>query len=192
MSITNSFPLRFLFGFGDLSQSRTLLVFVGTDPYLRGFYILVIFGFSWERKKNGIKLVFQKCHFFRFFQALRVGVVTENDAKVGSFLVFVFLIIWLFLVFQILASKNMPNTALNHALSNGVATGYIMFKAAYSQNITCHFLFILAHLLSGSISFYDFLKFHYFYANFKRARASNYCFQKECLKSLFNKDISVL
>ena len=27
-------------------------------------------------------------------------------------------------------------------------------------------------------------KFHYFYANFKRERASNYCFQKECLKSI--------
>ena len=27
-------------------------------------------------------------------------------------------------------------------------------------------------------------KFHYFYANFKRERGSNYCFQKECLKSI--------
>ena len=35
-------------------------------------------------------------------------------------------------------------------------------------------------------------KFHYFYANFKRARASSYFFQKEYLKSLFNKDISIL
>ena len=35
-------------------------------------------------------------------------------------------------------------------------------------------------------------KFHYFYATFKRVRASNYCFQKECLKNLFNKEISIL
>ena len=40
--------------------------------------------------------------------------------------------------------------------SNGVATGLIMFKAVYSRKLTCHFLFILAHLLSVSISFYDF------------------------------------
>ena len=35
------------------------------------------------------------------------------------------------------------------------------------------------------------IKFHYYYANFKWARASNYYFQKEYLKSLFNEGISL-
>ena len=47
-----------------------------------------------------------------------------------------------------------------------------MFKAAYSRKLTCHVVFTLADLLSGS-------KFYYFYGNFKRASASNY----GCLKS---------
>ena len=39
--------------------------------------------------------------------------------------------------------------------TNGVATGLIMFKTVYSRMLTCHFLFISAHIITVIISFYD-------------------------------------
>ena len=104
--------------------------------------------------------------------------VTIKEVEMGNFNIY--------LVASQYNSFVQQYTALNHVPNNGVGTGEIMFKAAYLRMLTFHFLFVLAPLLSVSISFYDFgSKFHYFYANFKRARASNYCFQKECLKKYF-------
>ena len=64
---------------------------------------------------------------------------------------------------------------------------------AYSRTLTWHFLFILAHLLSLNTSILSFEVNFTFYGNFKRTRASNYCFQNEYLKRyFFNEVISIL
>ena len=73
-----------------------------------------------------------------------------------------------------------------------LATGYKIFKAAYSQTLTYHFLFILAHLLSVNIFLYDLKKINCFYGNFQRAKASNYYVQKERLENLFNEGIFIV
>ena len=59
----------------------------------------------------------------------------------------------------------------------------MVFKAVYLRKLACHFLSILAHILSVFL-FVIWLFYLQFYA-------SNYGFQ-ECLKIIFNEDIFIL
>ena len=84
------------------------------------------------------------------------------------------------------------NTLLNHVPSNGVATGKEMFEPAFTRvfanvNLTRYAYFSSSSKCKYFFSF-NWSKFHYFYGNFKQARASNYWFQKECLRNIFSSD----
>ena len=55
-------------------------------------------------------------------------------------------------------------------------------------------LVIKSNVEINSSVFYQFLSsvISLFYVNFKQTRTNSYSFQKECLESLFNEDVSIL